>query len=141
MRDFAVNDATGDGERELHHLPLGLMNHLRAERRELPERLGQAPQHGFATLRGGLAARTLALRKSLREGVALERRQVRLVRGLVLPFLHWSRRTCGCRPPLTTRRRQRHCGRPTPRKRVHGVGVDPARSRRHRPHRLRPPWQ
>ena len=80
-RDLPVHDPAGDGEGELHHLVLGLVNHLRAERRELVERLGQTPQHDFAALARGFGAGTLALGKPLREGVAFERRQAGVVCG------------------------------------------------------------
>ena len=47
-RDLAVHDAARDRQRQLHHLPLGLVNHLRAQRASAPR---ASPSGGAASPR------------------------------------------------------------------------------------------
>src|SRR2546425_996283 len=59
-RDLTPHDAAGHRQRELHHLPLGLVNHLAAQRRQLLERLREATQHRLAPLICHLGAGAMA---------------------------------------------------------------------------------
>jgi hypothetical protein len=63
-RDLAMDDAAGDGERELDHLPLGLARQLGAQAGKLVERLGQPLQHQVGALTGALSAGGLAFQES-----------------------------------------------------------------------------
>ena len=115
-RDLPVHDPARHGQRQLHHLVLGLMNHLRAQRGELVERLGQPAQHDFPALAGGLAAGPLALREALGKRVALDGRAVapRAPLGRPLPDFGADRRGA----PVAPCPRAGAAARPRPRERL-----------------------
>ena len=128
---FAVDDAARDGERQLHHLPLRLVNHLDAQGGELVQRLRQAAEDRLRALRGRFRSRAFALLVTFRKRLALECRQPGVMIG----------RVAGDSGRLARRGRKRHrrlAGRAAPRESRDRRGRDDAaRSRRHRPRRRR----
>ena len=77
--DLPMEDARGDGKRELDDLPFGLVNHLFAQRSELFERLRQPPQHRFSANRCRFLTGALSLRVPFRERLPFDVRQPALI--------------------------------------------------------------
>ena len=126
--NLAADDPLCQRERELHELPFGLAQQRLAQRGELVERFPEAAQHGIAAAVARFDAGALALGVALREGIAFERGEVRVVLARIGRWRDHRRRThrrrCGARATVRTaarqaaasraRRRTRGTGRPSP---------------------------
>ena len=97
-RDLALDDALGDRQHELHHLPLGAVDHFAAQRRRAPRWSGRAGAASLGAGGGRLEAGPLALRVALGERVALDRGGVELIGAMPAPC---DRHVDGQRRPAT----------------------------------------
>jgi hypothetical protein len=75
-RQFAPHDALGQQQGELHHLPLGLVDHRLPELGDVLDGLRHPPDHRVGTARARLDTGTFAGSVALGERLALERGQM-----------------------------------------------------------------